>query len=643
MAAEASTTMLASSAPVADKPLRQEAAQRPASGTLRGLLLTMAVGVFLASCGFALGRASRPGAMVVYLAGQLLVSLAPVLYLATRRSIAKSSGFWISSSIGIASFLIAQCYSPLQFRFEDEFQHAWTLQSILSTHHLFGYNPALPISPQYPGMEIATSAIMSLTHLSIYASATIIAGLSHLLMTVLIFYLGTELELSPRTAAFAVVIFSIGIDYQFFFSYFVYETFAIPFLLATLIVTLKMLKTDREETATFLGIAAVCLGFVTIVSHHVTSYFMATLLIALFVWTVFSAQGSRSIRRLAAIVLPIAVLLAVWDLAIATDTVNYLSQIRVDLFGSTSGSGLPAGGASLQVGNYIDRGHAVASQVSPASWRFLADISAAILAILIPAGAWRIWRARQHSSIFLWPALLVCALYYILVPIYLFTPGADQIVGRSQGLILIPVGLVTAVALDSVTTPFLVPRHRVRRTWAARFRMTVLVGVALVIAVGGIVTSWPPYSAKLPGPYQIAAFERSTDERTIATGSWIAQRLGPGKRIAADHRESLVLSAIGGATAPPGTTSLFENESFRTVDAAIVRKLGIQYVIADYRMTQQLPAEGAYFEFDPLAGHYANPLPLAALSKFDAISGVSRIFDDGVIVIYALQGSLYDR
>src|SRR5664279_4917347 len=127
MAAEAGTTMLAISAPVADKPLRQDAAQRPARGTLRGLILAMAVGVFLSSCGYALGRASRPGAMVVYLAGQLLVSLAPVLYLATRRSIAKSSGFWISSSIGIASFLIAQCYSPLQFRFEDEFQHVWTL------------------------------------------------------------------------------------------------------------------------------------------------------------------------------------------------------------------------------------------------------------------------------------------------------------------------------------------------------------------------------------------------------------------------------------------------------------------------------------------------------------------------------------
>ena len=60
-------------------------------------------------------------------------------------------------------------------------------------------------------------------------------------------------------------------------------------------------------------------------------------------------------------------------------------------------------------------------------------------------------------------------------------------------------------------------------------------------------------------------------------------------------------------------------------------------------MTQQLPAEGSYFEDDPLAGHYAKPLPSAALSKFDAIPGVSRIFDDGVIVIYAMQGSVNER
>ena len=60
----------------------------------------------------------------------------------------------------IATFLILAYYSPDQFRFLDEFQHVQTAQTILTTHHLFHVNTSLPVSPQYPGLEIITSAVL---------------------------------------------------------------------------------------------------------------------------------------------------------------------------------------------------------------------------------------------------------------------------------------------------------------------------------------------------------------------------------------------------------------------------------------------------------------------------------------------------
>ena len=121
----------------------------------------------------------------------------------------------------------------------------------------------------------------------------------------------------------------------------------------------------------------------------------------------------------------------------------------------------------------------------------------------------------------------------------------------------------------------------------------------------------------------------------------MGRMLGPGQTFAADHRESLMLAAIAAEKGVIDPAVLFESESFRASDAGFVQQNHIEYVIADYRMTTELPVDGSYFVDDPLAGYYSNPLPVAALNKFLSIPGVGQIFDDGVIVVYDLKGSQY--
>jgi hypothetical protein len=52
---------------------------------------------------------------------------------------------------------------------------------------------------------------------------------------------------------------------------------------------------------------------------------------------------------------------------------------------------------------------------------------------------------------------------------------------------------------------------------------------------------------------------------------------------------------------------------------------------------------GYYFTDDPRTGRYTSPISSQDLAKFNDIRGVSRVFEDGEITVYALTGSLYTR
>jgi hypothetical protein len=72
-----------------------------------------------------------------------------------------------------------------------------------------------------------------------------------------------------------------------------------------------------------------------------------------------------------------------------------------------------------------------------------------------------------------------------------------------------------------------------------------------------------------------------------------------------------------------------------------VRDKRIDFIVVDKRMSQQLPADGAYFTDDPRAGRYRSAIRVRDLDKFNGIAGVSRIFEDGTMTVYALNGSAY--
>ncbi len=62
----------------------------------------------------------------------------------------------------------------------------------------------------------------------------------------------------------------------------------------------------------------------------------------------------------------------------------------------------------------------------------------------------------------------------------------------------------------------------------------------------------------------------------------------------------------------------------------------IDFLLIDLRLSTALPVLGFYFE--PWEPRSAAPLSAEALLKFDGIEGITRIYDNGFIVIYDVRG-----
>lgn len=308
-------------------------------GRLPELALTMAAGSAIVAIAFAGARYDRAWAGHLFWVGQVVVYASPAAFLLLRKRTYPLEAAGIAMLISVTTFLINQYYSPDQFRFGDEFINVQTAQSILATHHLFHANTFLPVSPQYPGLEIVTASIVSITHLSITTAGLIVAGVAHVLVAMALYFLIREVSDRPRVAALAVVLYATGSHYQFFDSYFIYQNIALPFLLLSLLATVKMMK-SRGPAVVGWGAAAVGCGAVTAVCHHVTSYALVALLLAFVIAQLFVPAAVRS-KGLPVVFLAVLSIVAIWDLDFASLTVAYFRPVFDSLFGWHGGRSVP--------------------------------------------------------------------------------------------------------------------------------------------------------------------------------------------------------------------------------------------------------------------------------------------------------------
>ncbi|MDA8330124.1 MAG: hypothetical protein M0027_02735 [Candidatus Dormibacteraeota bacterium] len=632
------------------------------------LAAAMALAVLVVAVAYACSRASYPGATAIYWVGQGLLYGAPALYLLRAARIDRSRGAGVALLVAVTTYLINQAYSPGQMRFLDEFEHVLTVQGILSSHHLFTPNISLLVSPQYPGLEVVTSAVVSVTNLPIQTAAPVVVGVLHCLTVLGLYLLALEITARPRLAALAVLIYACEPHFQFFDSYFIYQVMALPFLVATLLAATRMVKARSVSFALAWGTAALLLAAVTTMSHHLTSYVMWLLLICIAVGFIIR-RGWRGVGwRLPGLLLASGGLIAGWDLGVATATVTYFQHNIVSLLVSPRGH---------------HRARPVPVPTAPRFDLLLEFASIALLCFLLILGGFWVWRSRRRDTYGLWVALGVASISLLaaIAARVLFSGGAE-LWGRAATFVMIPSSVLVASALLFVQAGALRPRrtpggnpdltaqnsarargwlpgpprgvvfglHRItgwicRGPGSARRRRLSWVGVAavVVLGLGGIAGGWPPFYARLPGPFLAEAWERSIDAHELDLATWAATRITHYNGVASDFITASVLGTLGHQANVGGLPQLFLSSSFTAADARLVTEHRVTLVVVDQRLLRLRPEDGSYFSGSPGPGGQQEPLPRPGLDKFSAIPGVSRIFDDGSLIVYDLTGSATTR
>ena len=202
-------------------------------GALPLLALVAAVGLLLVALGFDGARAGRLGAETLFWLGLLLV-VAPAGARLAGIEASRQEQIGLVALVGVALYLAKVWHSPAYFTFYDELQHWRTTDDVLRSGRLFTENPVLPVSPSFPGLENATSALASLSGVSIFGAGIIVVGVARLVLALALFALYETVGGSSRLAGVAALLYMANPNFLFFDAQFAYESLALPFAVLTL-------------------------------------------------------------------------------------------------------------------------------------------------------------------------------------------------------------------------------------------------------------------------------------------------------------------------------------------------------------------------------------------------------------------------
>jgi hypothetical protein len=531
--------------------------------------------------------------------------------------------------LGSAMYLVKVAAAPTGFSFIDEFIHLRTLQDILRTHHLFSFNPLLPASSVYPGLETATADIVDLTGLSPFVAGLLLIAIARLLFCASLFYVMQQVTGSSRTAAAATLIYASNPMFLFWSAYFSYENLALP--LAAFVVwwlaRTRRVRGPGSVAVALLGVAAVT------VTHHVAGFALAGVLLGWWVLERLRRGPESSRRRLGGVAVFSAACAIIWMATIARTAIAYLWSENIY-------PGLSQTVALIE-GHLAARTlYSSAGSAAPL-WERLAGFGGvAVLLLALPPGLYLAWRQRSIR-----PALLVAAGVAALYPLSLvprLAPDGVAISGRSSEYLYTGLGCVVGMVAEAAISYSDRPQARWpwskiqtligrRRAWVA------VVALMTLVFVGGV-TVGTPYNKLLPEAANSAGYPSSVQPDVFAAASWALANLGPGRTFAANALDAPVLGSRG------DQNPVSENQAFpiffaSTMDAAVVRAIReakVDYILVDLRMARGVPINPSYYfsPYEPNGNYHAHPLPANYLTKFGTTRCDSLIYSAGPLQIY---------
>lgn len=559
----------------------------------------------------------------------LLLGYGVTLAVVASRGLSRSETALVIVLLSVAMQLTRYALYPSMFVYHDELQHVRTLENILALHKLFTPNATLPVSALYPGLETATAGLMSLTGLSLHTSGTLILVVARLVMSLAMFLVLCRLLNSTRAAGVACLIYIANPQYLFFNSQFAYQSLALALSFAYVFL-LVSLSHQRTRIAlmwllpTSLAIAA---------THHLTSWGLAALLLT---WLVVSVYTGQRPRHLICATVLIVLSVMFWTGLQAHILFPYLSEIFKQ---------------QIESGKQLLEGHvrqtqfkASTADLTPA-WQQYASIACVLLlaSLLVPSlWAGRRWFTRRRAAAIV---LLLVAATYPLLPLGHLAGATADLSDRASGFVFVGVGFVLAAWL--ITTPHpLLARFGGSQRWRWLIPTAFVVG-GLVCFIGNSLTASGPPDFRTPGRYIVGGENRAVDPVALAAAHWEGHHLAPYGRTFSDRTNGLLAATDGNQhaiSAAADGVSTFQISRLLLAppssgDLSIVRQDHVQYLVVDTRIATDLPDVGEYVE----TGEFGQigrtrPPSWSAVTKFNFVAGVSRVYDNGSIRIYDLRG-----
>lgn len=568
------------------------------------------------------------------------LAVAVMVFLVTARLLSKNATYEERLAtvvvFGMALYAVKVLHSPAGFTFFDEFSHMRTAEDILISGRLYSPNPLAEISPLFPGLQIISASISTVTGVPTYVAGVLVIAAARFVLLVMLFVLLNAVSGSSRVAGVGSLLYMANPNFLFFSAQFSYESLSIPLAVMAATVLLMRSRAGAGERRGLTFIAAL-LVISVVVTHHLTAYaFIAFLVTWWIVGKVTKAGRSRGdgADLLPMILLALAAELA-WLALAAAPTLPYLRDALWaagdDMFRLITGQSAPK------------QLFATTTGVTVSIWERAAGYAAVALILLaLPFGMRELIRHYRLSAL-----AMVLGLGAAAYPASLalrWTQGGTETSNRASEFLFLGIALVVGLALTH-------PRLSKARLPGHAIAATVLV----TIFVGGITIGTAPY-ARVPGPFLVGEGPRSVERQGISAARWANEFLGPQRVILTDRTNRQLMGAYGrqnpqvrsaGPIAGSDYThvsQLIFSPDIGPAERAIVANTGLEFVVLDYRLTTDIPSNGIYFEkSEPGAYQHRRPMLRRSLDKFDHRE-TDRIFDSGDVVIYDIRGlDIHDR
>jgi hypothetical protein len=587
-------------------------APAPRVGRLPLIAFCAGLGLLVCSIANALSRSTETTTTLIYWAGLLLIVL-PIFYRLTSKDASPRERLALVCLLGLSLYGVKVVRDSLLFTFPDEFVHAYSAHKIVEHHHLFQFNLLLPATPRYPGLEGATSALMTLTGMSSFGAGIVVVGAARLVFVMSLFFLFMRLGGSARFAGLGVAVYTGSSNFLFWGAQFSYESLALPLLVLILMAFVEREAAPRSWRVAWL--VPIVLGILAVVlTHHMTSYAMVVIFTALAVAYWLMKVPKPNPWRLAAFAF---VVTALWLVLKAESTIGYLFPVLENAVEATLNT---ASGESAPRTLF----HASKTGVATATTPWFARLVALGAIALLGVGMREVARRRRNEPLAVIFSLAALCFFGALA--LRFAPAAWETGNRAGEFLFLGLAFVVAYAV------LLALEARRSESWR---RGAIACGLA-VVTIGGAISGWP-WDSQLAKPIRVRAEGNEIVSEPLGLARWASTHL-PGRRFAAPEADGRLLFTPGNLVAltgqGPDIEDIVAEPDFPGWQRRILGNHRLRYVVADRRLIAKDNVRGYFFTVPGFGDNRL--LAKGVINKFARLPA-ARVYDSGRIVLFDLE------